>query len=224
MLNVEFGKCYKAGPHLFRCGDLLEPSHWRELIKMFNRKVNVVYSDPPWNAGNLGYWRTHAGYPKAKQNWTEFIDRWTDSVSLINPDAIYCEQSINDPDTVTLAIRGKGLPTLDGSWVVRYGAPVNTSDRMSVCKRPNLLLRFARHNWGGNPTELSGEPMTAHVFDHEPLCVDGNVVADPCVGKGMTVRQAHRIGMACVGMELNPSRLQVTIDWLAKQDVKVEAC
>lgn len=118
----------------------------------------------------------------------------------------------------------QGLPPFAGEWTVYYGAPVTSGDRMAECRRPNKLLRFAGHSWSGNPSDMRGEAMTRHVFEHEPLVASacGLYVADPCVGKGMTARMAQRFDLACLGMELNPKRLLVTLQWLEKQGLSVE--
>lgn len=206
MVKVEDGGMYRVGPHLLACGDLLVKGFFRSALAKFGQPVHVVYSDPPWSAGNLGFWRTHAGLPKKQHDWRQFIAAWADAVSACAPGSVYCEQSKADPDTVTEAMKAISLPH-SGTWEVLYSSQ----------KLVNIILRFSRHRWKGDPSGLAGEPVAAHVFDNEPLCKAGNGVADPCTGKGMTLRQAHRCGMAFLGTELNPKRLQITLDWICKK-------
>lgn len=227
MLTVQRDCTYRVGPHLFRCGDL-EQDDWKRLIGLLDAACPLVYSDPPWNAANARYWRTHAEILSGPVNWPSFCEVWCRAVAFVNPCVVYTEQSaVGYHATVMIqAAKRCGLPSLHSTYTVRYGAPVNTSDHIVECRRPNLLCRFATDGWDGDPTGLAGEEMTRHVFTHEPLVArsKGLFVADPCVGKGMTARMAHRFGLRCVGLELNPCRLQVTIDWLVKQGLTVAKC
>jgi hypothetical protein len=42
----------------------------------------------------------------------------------------------------------------------------------------------------------------------------GDVMLDPCLGRGLTAISANAAGRVCVGLELNPRRLAVAIDLL----------
>lgn len=220
--EVRYGDCFRVGPHLFRCGDLLAPGEWEGLVKEWRRRDKSarcwVYSDPPWSSGNLRYWRTHAGYEAVSQDYTRFIERFVQCVGMLSPVAVYVEQSAFDYQTLTLAAsRNPAWPNLAGRWTVRYGAR-----RKDGTFTPNALLRFASEPCGADPSEMRGEPMTRHVFAGEGAALKGLPVVDPCVGLGTTVRVAHSAGLACLGNELNPKRLARTIDWLARRGLEVE--
>lgn len=223
--HVEFGRAYRVGPHVFVCGDL-ERGDWDTAMRLSGRGIiPLVYSDPPWNAGNCRYWRGHAGRDRGRVDYGAFARLVCAAFASCRSRAVYCEQSINPRDNgAFLAAAAGTLPPLAGRFKVHYGAPVGLSDRLAVCRRPNLLLRFANHGWAGDPTGLHGEAMTRHVFEHEPEAASSAAVADPCVGKGMTARMAHRFGLACVGMEINPARLAVTLGWLSRQGMEIVAC
>lgn len=45
-------------------------------------------------------------------------------------------------------------------------------------------------------------------------------IGDLCMGKGLVGREAYKHGRSFVGTELNPARLQVLLDWIAKQEAK----
>jgi hypothetical protein len=226
-IEVKYGDRFRCGPHLFQCGDLLAPNEWESLLKAWKRfspkkPIRWVYSDPPWNAGNLRWWRNLAGYDAPTQDYGRFAERYAECIALIQPTAVYCEQSVRDPDTMILAAaRLPAFPPLRGRYIVRYGAPTGTGDHIVCCRRPNLVLRFADHEWNGDPTDLAGQKVTEHVFDREPVARDRTPVADPCVGKGMTARVAHNCGVPCLGMELNPKRLAVTLAWLTRRGLEI---
>lgn len=214
---VEYGDTLRVGPHLFRCGDLMAPGEWESLLRAWRKHsrkpIGWVYSDPPWNAGNLRYWRTMKGDEAPPQDFSRFCDRYAECVAMLEPRGAYVEQSIHESSAMILAAsRQAAWPHLSGRWEVLYGSP----------RRPNLLLRFAGHLWDGDPSGMHGEAMTRHVFDREPLATQGFPVCDPCVGLGMTARMAHARGLACLGMELNPARLARTINWLTAKGLEVE--
>jgi hypothetical protein len=128
---------------------------------------------------------------------------------------VFCEQSVNAKHrgmflAAVARCSGWELPLLE-EWTVYYGSPGSRS-----CVRPNTLLHFGGEKLAGDPSGLSGEAMTRCVFDALGLPA-GTVVADPCMGKGMTSRQAHEHGCDCFGTELNPARLEKTIAWLLKR-------
>lgn len=161
------------------------------LLSMVDR-VDVVYSDPPWNPGNEKWWRRHAG-AEPPTDYNRLLDAWCGLVSRLGPKHIFCEQSFNEKHSrMMLDAVGRcatwSLPLLD-QWTVYYGSPGSRS-----CQRPNALLHFGNVRISTDPTGMSGEPMTRKVFEGLDLR-PGMTVADPCMGKGMTSRQAHEWGV-----------------------------
>lgn len=201
--QVALGNVWKAGPHTFLCGDL-ETNDKERFIEILNKPVSLVYTDSPWSAGNAKYWRTHAGMSRQ----VDIENLWgclCDVIQRSGAKEVFIEQGVKHwRDFVSIAIKYK-IPPLSKKWVVYYNNPA----------RPNILIRFAEtERQGFDPTGLKNEPMTDYVFQH--IAQPGGVVIDPCIGKGMTARMAHRYGMVCYGMELNPKRLAATLDWLSK--------
>lgn len=178
------------------------------LAKMIDSlPVSTVYSDPPWSPGNEKYWRTHAGLDGG--DYSAFIEAWLDAVALCRGlRHVFCEQSNKDGHRSLFmdAAQNRDFPPLLQEWTVFYSSP----------RRPNRLLHFGLDRIETDPSGLAGEVMTRTVFDglHEP---SGTIVMDPCTGKGMTSRMAHRFAYSFIGLELNPIRLEATINWLLKQ-------
>lgn len=177
------------------------------------RRVAVVYSDPPWNPGNEKWWRRHAG-AEPPTDYNHLLDAWCACVAAFEPLHVFCEQSVNPKHRAmfTDAVArcpGWAFPLIE-QWMVYYGSPGSRS-----CSRPNTLLHFGHEPIATDPTGMSGEAMTRTVFDGLRLA-PGDLVADPCMGKGMTSRQAHLHGLECIGTELNAARLDKTVAWLLK--------
>ncbi len=171
------------------------------------KKVQVVYSDPPWSPGNEKWWRRHAGL-EPPNSYHNLLIGWCACVVACHPVDVFCEQSIVDAHrNILLGIihefHGWELPLVE-QWTVFYGSPL----------RPNVLLHFGKDRIRTNPEGMHGEAMTRRVF--ESFAGRVRVVADPCTGLGMTSRMAHEFGADFVGTELNSKRLDRTIGWLSK--------
>jgi hypothetical protein len=123
-----------------------------------------------------------------------------------------------------LGIIAEYAPPLVGLWRVYYGAPPTSGPYTHCPGRPNNIARFSAKTDLPQPQfdGLKGEAVTDKAF--QCSMVDGatGIVVDPCIGKGMTARFAHRYGLACYGVELNPCRLQVTLDWLEQRGYGIE--
>lgn len=187
------------------------------LLAMADGPADVVYSDPPWNPGNEKWWRRHAGEDPPR-SYDAFLDAWCSVVAALAPRHVFVEQSVN-PEHQGLLLRavertsGWRLPFRE-RWIVQYGHP----------KRPNALLHFGHPAIDTNPSELSGPELLRVVFTGIRLVsMDRPLVADPCTGLGTTSRVAHEFGADFVGTELNPKRMERTIDWLLKHGYREEA-
>ncbi len=227
-IHVKPGELWTAGEHVFYCGDL-EAGGFDELRDMLISQPDTskwVYSDPPWSAGNARYWRTCAGLPR-RVDMNNFWNCFCNAIKDVRPRLVVVEQSVYNPESFMEAAMRHGLPRLAGRWTVYYGAPVTTDGRIVSAGHPNLLLAFSELDlpvWF-NPSMLRGRAVTDYVFKNmldAGLINSGDIVVDPCVGKGMTARMAHRYGQICYGLELNPKRLSATLEWFLKKGFDVE--
>ncbi len=178
-------------------------------------EVDFVYSDPPWNPGNEKYWRTHAKTGESS-GYDAFLMAWCRVVVAFNPSKVLVEQSANWEHAnqliaATAMCDGWRWPLLE-HWQIEYSRPA----------RPNRLLHFGWRRLATDPSGMTGEKMTLRVFDGLPLH-PGMTVGDPCMGKGTTSRVAHHYGLNCVGTEMNPTRLEVTISWLLRRGYEVQS-
>lgn len=172
--------------------------------------VPLVYSDPPWSPGNEKWWRRYAG-ESPPESYSKFLGGWVAAAASCNPEHVFVEQSIRAEhrDYLTQAINrcpSWNIPYQE-AWRTYYGSPA----------RPNMLLHYGCAPLATNPADLKGVKMTREVFKGLSTYPQGTVVADPCMGLGMTSRLAHERGWNCIGTELNPARLQKTIDWLLRK-------
>lgn len=200
----------------FRCGDLTDPATLAWYEATLPPRVRLVYSDPPWNPGNATFWRTHAGLGPC-ESYHAFLRAWCAVVALCIARGcrdVLVEQSaiVRHADLLRAAIAetpGWTLPELS-VYPVCY--------RGGAKMLPNALLHFGRTQLTGDPSGGHGEAMTRLVFDSLAMPLKaGDVVVDPCMGKGTTSRVAHKVGACVVGSELNSRRLAITTAWLTRR-------
>ncbi len=206
---------------VFICGDIEDKKTKELFLKYLPLSVGIVYSDPPWNHGNATYWRTHANKEPC-EDYNGFLDTFCKYVSAsINRGAtdIFTEQSFNEKHRkiyYSAVERAQwSLPLIDEK-IVYYGSPGSRS-----VKRPNSLLHYGDTKLTTNPSGLAGEPMTIRVCASlKKRHPNGTWIVDPCIGKGMTSRMAVYFQWNCLGIEINPKRLQKAIDWLLNRGFK----
>lgn len=215
MLNIFH--CGRRGrEQILICGDIEEPSTREALESSMPPLVHTVYSDPPWNPGNATYWRTHAGLGPC-ESYNRFLDAWCSAASAClkrGASNVFIEQSNHDTHAkmfIDATGRQPSWPPLQRKWTVYYGSPGSAG-----CRRPNSLLHFGPSPIETDPEGMAGEPMTIRACAGIGAPV-GSWIVDPCIGKGMTSRMAVYFDWNCLGCELNPKRLAVTLGWLEKQ-------
>jgi hypothetical protein len=122
---------------------------------------------------------------------------------------IFIEQSKNElHHGILLGLVPDTFHPLLDRWIVFYG-PQNHP-------HANVLFHFGKHILPISIDGLHGERMTEAVFTGLGD-LDGVWVMDPCMGRGMSSRMAHRFGANFLGLELDPARLNVAAEWLKKR-------
>lgn len=165
---------------------------------------DIIYTDPPWGAGNLKYWRTMNGEREKdfRPSWEEF-KLILAAICEKAKKHVFIEMGMRWRDEV-VALISDSIPHIQ-SYTVMYGKPA----------KPLSLNYFSRC-----PVEL---PVMNGWHDEKytwnslaAVGVDDAVVLDPCCGLGMTARFSIAIGMVFHGYELNEKRLAKTQEWIAK--------
>lgn len=185
------------------------------LAAMADGPVAVVYSDPPWSPGNEKWWRRYASMAPPV-DYRHLLDGWVDAVVRLSPSRVFCEQSVIEEHSRMMleAMQrhpGWRLPFLE-QWVTYYGSRSPARPQ----GWPNVIMHFGQGALSVDPSGMSGTKMTQLVLGSLDL-PRGSVIADPCMGKGMTSRVGHACGLCVIGTELNPRRLEQTISWLLKK-------
>jgi hypothetical protein len=201
---VEVGDVWQIGKHILACGDL-EMGAGVEFLATYVRggRPDVSFVDPPWNAGNARSFRTKAGVGRAV-NFYRLISKVLETLAKSRRD-VFIEMGVSECDNVRARLEEYGARLLD-TWDITY-----------YRKNPCRLL------WGTFTGQAYPRLLDCNRLDDEvatPKVIAaaagrGDIVFDPCMGRGLSAVSALRAGATAAGLELNPRRLAVTIDKLA---------
>ena len=203
---IKPGEVWASGVHILACADLELGAVDEFLDRFCPCCPDCTYTDPPWNAGNASSFRTKAGVP-AKVDFGAFLDRVI-AVIARTKGLFWIETGFKDESKLTGALtRGFDEPIKVRRFEVTY-----------YRKHPSLLYACARESSGLVLDELPN--VNGLDDDFTPnLAIQastgpGDVVFDPCTGRGLTCRTAHELGRRFVGTELHPRRLACVLAWL----------
>ena len=180
--------CWASGPHTYICSSAFA---CRRL-----GGATLVYSDPPWSQGNLASFRTKAGLGRADHTWLDLYGR---IVELAELRPCFIEGGLAQSATVQAmlaqAIAGQaGYETR--CWPITY------------YRRHPAVLHYAGPAIGElDPAGLDDDDTPGYVLSRFPA----GEVADPCAGRGLTSRAAHKAGWSSVSVELHPQRMSAAM-------------
>jgi len=165
----------------------------------YMHEADMVYTDTPWNTGNINTFYTKAGLEE-RHTFEELVQVLLSYLSYTNPRVCYLEIGRQNAHHYRGLLRL--LYPIVQEWPITY-----------YRKNPMLLLRGGEepqhYDFTGDDDGVT--PGLAMQVE-EWTCV-----ADPCMGRGLTACSAFALGKSFVGTELNKRRLAVTIDRVAKQ-------
>jgi hypothetical protein len=199
------GEQIEIGAHRLLCGDITTGAV-AEI--MAGDRALVIYSDPPWGPGNQQYWHTmnvRGSVPRT--SWGDFLTAFCGAcASFRTSDApVFVEMGLRWVDELDAAMLAVGLPK-QRRWDITYGPKKKPL--------PNTLTLYGHRDIPIDLPVRHSEPVTRTVLG--AVVRAGDLVLDPCCGKGMTARISHALGARFRGTELNPKRLELTAGWLRK--------
>lgn len=168
-------------------------------LPAFMREADLIYCDPPWNAGNY-----RAFYTKAQMEphgeYPDFVDALFRCIAEIGARACYLE--VGKQNLALFCERLHGIYVHVQRWEVVY-----------YRKNPSFLLRGGQEPTAADFAGLDDMDTPAAAMQAEAF----ECVADLCMGRGLTGLTAFRLGKRFVGTELNKRRLAVLIDDITKR-------
>jgi len=168
----------------------------------FMLAADLIFVDPPWNLGNLNSFYTKAGRSDYQDNFTVFCRRLFECIKEISPTTCYAEVG---KEYLSEFIQ-------EMKKLYRYVTFYNSTyyhKKNNICyvirgssKRRKLLLDY-----------MDEEDIIAWVCENERY----TCIGDLCMGRGLVGLNAYKNGKKFVGTELNPKRLSVLLEKLAKK-------
>lgn len=207
---VQVGDIWKIGGHVVACGDVTKGAV-QELIELHGCP-RVTYSDPPWNAGNVRAFRTKAGLNDGPVDWDNFLG------AVLNACLSVQEAAFIEMGKATYQAMRQRIDSHPGGWRARDSWEI-VYYRTKPCILTWATRRPHRPDFDTSPVGLDDTKTPAWVLSR--VVKAGDLVLDPCLGRGLTAQAAHQHGAFVRGVELHPRRLAVGIDWLAKNGAGV---
>jgi len=181
-----------------RSGSLVAVHDLFDGLPEFMIQADLIYTDPPWNTGNIRGFYTKAGL-KTTRMFVEFADALFIHVGEIAAPVCYLE--IGKQNLDLFKEKMSGLYSCVQAWPVTY-----------YRKNRSFLLRGGWERTTFNFTDKDDMETPRLAMEQEVF----SCVADLCMGRGLTATTAFLLGKRFVGTELHPRRLAVAIERVAK--------
>lgn len=197
---VQPGDIWEVGKHVIMCGDL-ERGDGNHLLSRAGAP-DLVYVDPPWNAGNARSFRTKSGLDGEQGRAVDFplLLELIVAVAAHTKGAAFIEmgrQQIQRLHETVVMAQGKVV----SEWGITYYG-----------KKPCMLLMASWSNVPApedTPEGLDDEHTPKWAI--ERFTEKGDLVLDACTGRGLTAQTSTQLGRRFAGMELHPKRVSVTL-------------
>jgi hypothetical protein len=198
--GVQPGDVWVAGPATLACVDV-ESDDGARFWRRYSGAA-LIYSDPPWSTGSARCFRTKAGLD---HDDVTFDRSWRRLASIF---------------VETLSPRGRLLVEIGDQCredaeriLAEHSLPVRQRWPITYYRRhPCWLLLSGADVDAPSPEGLDDEMTPKWAIENTTL--RGDLVCDPCCGRGLTAVAAARAGRSFVGSELHPRRLAVALDRL----------
>lgn len=196
---VEMGKpiVYPDGSTLL-CKDLTKGE-----VPEFMKQVDILFVDGPWNLGNLKSFYTKADEKCSVHEFSEFYCSLFSCIKNINPKLCYLE--IGKEFVGDYIVKLKRLYR----YVTLYNSGYyhKKENRCYVVQGSNKRLNL-------HLDDMDEEDIIDRLGD-----VTEGSMGDLCMGRGLVALSAAKRGRRFFGTELNPKRLAVCVERLAKMGV-----
>jgi hypothetical protein len=190
-----------GGAVVFEDGSVVKAHDIFDALPGFMHRADLIFTDSPWNTGNLKSFYTKAGIDPTGQEFERFYRRLFECIAEIRPKTCYLE--IGKEHLADYIIEMRKLY----SHVTFYNS--------TYYHRPENRCYIVR---GG---KKSGRLKLDDVDEEDAImqiCRDEDYecVGDLCMGRGLVGMAAHSAGRRFVGTELNHKRLSVLVEAVSK--------
>lgn len=186
---------------IFDDGSMVKVHNIFDPLPAIMKNADLIFVDPPWNLGNLNSFYTKADRTDYQDSFERFYKRLFECIGEINPNICYIE------------VGKEYLPEfmLEAKRLYKQVAFYNS---MYYHKKDNMCYVIRASN--------KRRKLSLDYMDEEDviewICVneDYDCIGDLCMGRGLVGVNAYKNGKRFVGTELNPKRLAVLLESIAK--------
>ncbi|MFW5760207.1 MAG: GNAT family N-acetyltransferase [Cyclobacteriaceae bacterium] len=171
----------------------------------FMYDADMVFIDPPWNAGNMNTFYTKAELEYPHKKYIEFIDKVFEHIVRMIARVTYIEIGKQNVEIVEKKMQG-------------IYTHVERFESTYYKKHPCFVVRGSLDD--KSPYDYNGvdEAEIIKIACEKEIY---NCVGDFCMGRGLVGRAAYRNKKRFVGAELNKRRLAVLLDNLYKDGAQI---
>lgn len=194
----------ESGTIVFDSGSRLKVHDIFEPLPKFMTEADVIFTDSPWNTGNLRSFYTKADRILLSE-FTAFYKRLFECVKNIHPHVCYLE------------IGKEFLPefVIEMRHIYKYVTFYNSSYYHKQ-KNHCYVVRGSQKARAPKLDDMDEETIIEWVCENENY----NCIGDLCMGRGLVAINAAKNKKQFVGTELNHKRLSVAIERLAAMGLK----
>lgn len=207
-MSWEYGEAYRRYPSYkgvirFDNGSIVKCHDIFNGIPDFMKSADVIFTDGPWNKGNIRSFYTKAELvPPREELFSDFKNALFEAIKKIKPRLCYLE--IGKEYLAEYIIRMNEMY----KYVTFYNSTY-------YHKKDNLCYIVRGSNKAKKP-KLDGmdeEDVIQWICSND--LADGEIIGDLCMGRGLVGKYAAESGKIFVGTELNHKRLSVLLETMA---------
>lgn len=207
-MNYDYGNAFERFPcdgktAVFEDGSQLRVHDIMNPLPSFMKEADIIFTDSPWNTGNLRTFYTKAQIiPDFDARFETFYKRLFECIGEINPRVAYTEIGKEYLADYIMEMR-------------RHYPYVTFFNSTYYHKQGNMcyVVRGSRKAARGFTYDyVDEEDIIKRVCGEEEY----DYIGDLCMGQGLVAVNAFRADRRFVGTELNHKRLSVTLERLNK--------
>lgn len=237
--KTEVGQLWLLGEHRLKCGDSTDPSNVSEAIADLSPLLMVT--DPPYGVKYDPKWRAKANNdgPNSRRSVGAVSndDRsdWTEAWNLFRGDVAYVWHSYCHSYSVEGSLIRSGFLTRSQIIWAKSKLVFGRGDYHSQHEACWYSVRSGKPGrFNGDRTQTTlwnledsgSEEVTGHSTQKPMECMRrpilnnskrGEWVYDPFIGSGTTLMAAQETGRKCIGIELDPVYVAMTLERFKKE-------
>lgn len=180
---------------MLKTHDLFNP------LPEFMKQADIIFTDPPWNQGNMTSFYTKADLPRPNKTYEMLYKRLFECIGEISPRICYIEIGKQYLADIIMMMRKQY------KYVTFYNSTYyhKTTNLCYIVRGSEIAHRPSYD--GMDEADI----VAAICRDEQYKCI-----GDLCMGRGLVAIGAYSNGKRFVGTELNHKRLSVTIERIVK--------